>query len=104
MRGVGTYNLGHTIHSRMTLFVVGFEPENECSEGLTPKRLHCLDWLTQLTAELRRVLTEDESEQQGLPAEEVSENDFGGVRLAFRCAANTRHSRPGKFEFLKKEA
>ena len=34
------YNLGNSIHCRLTLLIVSLEPENESCKGLTPERLH----------------------------------------------------------------
>jgi hypothetical protein len=46
------------------------------------------------------VLTEDKGEEQGLPALEITENAFDGVRLAFRSSADSCHSLSSKFDFL----
>ena len=48
----------------------------------------------------RRELTEDKGEENRLPAREVTENSFDGIRLAFRNSANPRHPLPSKLDFL----
>lgn len=36
-----TYNLSHSVHRGVTLFIVCFEPEDESGKWLASKRLHC---------------------------------------------------------------
>jgi hypothetical protein len=50
-----------------------------------------------------REFTENQSEENSLPARKVTENYFGGVRLAFWSSANYWHSLPRKFDFPLRE-
>lgn len=44
--------------------------------------------------------TEDKGKKKSFPRREVPENNFGGVRLAFRSSTNSHHSFFSNFDIL----
>ena len=87
-----TYDLSNGIDNWFARFVVCFQPENERGGGLTSERLYCYVEVNKGSTSLclgRKELTENKGEENRLPAQEVTKNNFGGVRLAFRHSANS---------------